>query len=197
MTAELTGFEYTDLTSEDALRIFILEPGIGDETIRCSLKEVSFEDAICQYEAISYVWGAADNITTIVVDGDSFKVTVNLAQALRRFRFQQIPRPLWADSICINQKNHAEKSHQVLNMGRVYQNAERVLCWLGTDEQGIAGACFDSIRMANQLIKLRWRDSWGFDNLTHDLKLPELASGDIDWHHFRHLMELPWFGRLW
>ena len=43
---------------------------------------------------------------------------------------------IWADAICINQEDDAEKSLEVAQMGKVYENARRVLIWLGdTDEE--------------------------------------------------------------
>lgn len=38
---------------------------------------------------------------------------------------------LWIDALCINQSDHREKNHQVGQMKSVYQNADRVLIWLG------------------------------------------------------------------
>jgi hypothetical protein len=38
---------------------------------------------------------------------------------------------LWVDAVCINQLDPVEKGHQVAQMGRIYENAERVVVWLG------------------------------------------------------------------
>lgn len=84
------------------------------------------------YEALSYCWG--DNkVLHPVLCGDFsvLWVTQNLHDALKAMRLEDKPRVLWADAICINQGNLSEKSFQVQQMADVYQNAERVLVWLG------------------------------------------------------------------
>ncbi|KAH0594630.1 hypothetical protein MHUMG1_07464 [Metarhizium humberi] len=44
----------------------------------------------------------------------------------------RVPRPMiWADIICINQEDVAEKSAQAAMMDRVYSNAMYTLAWLG------------------------------------------------------------------
>ncbi|KDN63517.1 putative heterokaryon incompatibility protein [Colletotrichum sublineola] len=41
---------------------------------------------------------------------------------------------LWVDAICIDQNSNREKSHQVQMMGRIYEAAKNVICWLGKAE---------------------------------------------------------------
>ena len=41
---------------------------------------------------------------------------------------------LWADAVCIDQKNPAEKNVQVPLMGLIYRKAVRVVVWLGIEE---------------------------------------------------------------
>lgn len=40
-------------------------------------------------------------------------------------------RLLWADAVCINQADDAERGSQVGMMGRIYGQAARTLVWLG------------------------------------------------------------------
>src|SRR5690349_15461535 len=67
----------------------------------------------------------------VICDWKTILVTRNLVEALRMFRRQQIPRALWADAICINQKDLEERSSQVQLMTRIYSEASAVLIWLG------------------------------------------------------------------
>lgn len=42
---------------------------------------------------------------------------------------------LWVDTLCINQTDLQERSHQVNMMGKIYSKADRVLIWLGEESQ--------------------------------------------------------------
>ncbi|EWZ80212.1 hypothetical protein BFJ70_g8064 [Fusarium oxysporum] len=55
----------------------------------------------------------------------------NLASALRALQYRYCKRLLWCDSICINQKEVAERSAQVQRMADLYQFSRRVIAWLG------------------------------------------------------------------
>jgi hypothetical protein len=48
-----------------------------------------------------------------------------------------MPRTMWIDAICMNQKDHAERAAQVAWMVHVYARAEKVLVWPGREfEEG-------------------------------------------------------------
>lgn len=97
------------------------------------------------FNAVSYVWGSQDgNHEDIIVNDTSIHVTKNLANALYDVHLQwdhddsQPPtstRVLWADAICINQKDPIEKSHQIPLMKKIYAGAEQVFAWVGRDPQ--------------------------------------------------------------
>lgn len=79
-----------------------------------------------QYEAISYTWGEPLVIYPLYVDdGKHVKATSNLDQALRRLRLPATSRLLWADAVCINQSNDAEKGTQIPLMIQIFRNAKR------------------------------------------------------------------------
>jgi len=77
------------------------------------------------------VWGDPDDKTEIEVDGSHFMVTRNLYDALKRLRKITQRRAIWADAICIDQRNQKEKGHQVKLMGNIYKMAAQVVMWLG------------------------------------------------------------------
>lgn len=56
--------------------------------------------------------------------------TRNLFGAVKRLRFPNQDRVLWIDALCINQKDAAERSHQVALMAKVYRQAKDVIAWL-------------------------------------------------------------------
>lgn len=77
----------------------------------------------------------------IYVNNRSLDVGENLYQFLEAYRTHQrleLPHPhavqchtLWIDALCIHQNNTDEKNHQVRQMGMIYENAAKVLVWLG------------------------------------------------------------------
>jgi hypothetical protein len=102
-------------------------------------------------EALSYVWGDTSGIHTLECSGMGIRITANLDYALRTLRFEDKPRTLWVDSICINQKNVFERSQQVRNMQEIYANAKPVLVWLGEESQKDASAFYSLRQLQHQL----------------------------------------------
>lgn len=62
-------------------------------------------------------------------------VTPNLEEALRYLQYDNVPRALGVDAICIDQKNPEERSKQVARKGEIYSKAIRVVAWLGPEEE--------------------------------------------------------------
>ena len=61
----------------------------------------------------------------------------NLVNAIRRIRDGKCTRSFWIDALCIDQNDEAdEKSTQIPLMRRIYQQAPKVLIYLGEDEDG-------------------------------------------------------------
>jgi len=61
-------------------------------------------------------------------------VRPNLAAALSHIRDADVERRIWIDALCINQSDVTERNQQVHMMGRTYSNAERVLVWIGLED---------------------------------------------------------------
>ena len=77
-------------------------------------------DSDPQYEAISYAWGDPSVTTPVILHGVEWPVTTNLATAFRYLRSPTNETIIWADAICINQKDIAERNAQVLIMVDIY-----------------------------------------------------------------------------
>lgn len=93
------------------------------------------EQQSSKYEAISYAWGAPVFRRQLTVRGKgTFNITESLHQALQRFRLSDDVRRLWADAVCINQKDIEERSAQVNIMAQIYAQARGVLVWLGPSQ---------------------------------------------------------------
>jgi hypothetical protein len=100
------------------------------------------------YEAVSYVWGGGPT-KYMTVDGAAIRIKSSLKSALQTFRRSRgagRTRRLWVDSVCINQDDISERTSQVVMMDLIFAGASRVLCWLGSDEDGLMNFAMEVIR---------------------------------------------------
>nr|RBQ85853.1 hypothetical protein FVER53263_09637 [Fusarium verticillioides] len=119
-------YVYTPFTDNFTIRILTLEPGTGNDPL---VGHLGFEnlDLSPQYEAISYCWGTGGRSSEIICDGKPLPLTESIEGALRRMRHATTQRRLWADQVCINQEDIAERSQQVSLMNAIYKGAKHVL----------------------------------------------------------------------
>ncbi|KAH7364796.1 heterokaryon incompatibility protein-domain-containing protein [Rhexocercosporidium sp. MPI-PUGE-AT-0058] len=124
---------YKDLNGErEEIRVLELAPGQSCDPIVGTLSTISFKsDPKPSYEALSYVWGDANDTSDISLSGHVVKITQNLEEALLRFRQPHHSRTLWVDAVCINQDDVEERSAQVEMMVQIYAKCTRVIIWLG------------------------------------------------------------------
>ncbi|KAK8039850.1 hypothetical protein PG993_008261 [Apiospora rasikravindrae] len=124
----------------EEIRLLRVAPSVPyDAQVSCEIVIARLEDdPLPDYAALSYVWGDATDTEGITVNGQPFQATKSLASALRQFRASYIagkardgPSLIWADAVCINQKDLAERGQQVAMMGLIYSKASRVISWLG------------------------------------------------------------------
>ncbi|RKU45392.1 hypothetical protein DL546_004382 [Coniochaeta pulveracea] len=111
-------------------RVVYLEKGTWDDTISCRLEVVAL-GIKPEYEAVSYVWGTAYDDVVILLNGHEFSVGETLASCLRHVRSTTEDKPLWADAICINQRDLEERNEQVALMRDIYSQCRGVIIWLG------------------------------------------------------------------
>ncbi|KAK6606664.1 hypothetical protein H4I95_04313 [Botrytis cinerea] len=156
-----------------------------------------------QYEALSYIWGSTENPVKAHVLGETstmIQIGASLAVALRQLRYTDKPRTLWIDSICINQSDIPERSHEIGRMRNIFSLADRTIIWLGEEADDSTSALFTIEHFAGQVEYiggglvaynpgtkfLEWRHS--------NLQLPY----DIKtWSSIRSLFQRPWFSRVW
>jgi hypothetical protein len=98
-----------------------------------------------KYEALSYVWGDASLRAPITVNGKELLITTNFHAYLNRLCHIYELRTIWVDTICIDQSNPDERSAQVQLMAQIYQQATRLLIWLG-EEGEYTDIAFTAIR---------------------------------------------------
>jgi hypothetical protein len=124
------------------------------------------------YNALSYVWGSSPERMLIICNNHELSITRNLYNALVQIWAVTPRQLLWADAVCINQKDDVEKGLQVGVMGEIYKAATTVLVWLGDEEESIA-------------------ESW--DIVQKNAKEPR----NLKKTAFDILLAHPWFTRAW
>jgi Heterokaryon incompatibility protein (HET) len=98
--------------------------------VRCRMKRICLDDSPV-YPALSYSWGDANDKRQIVLNDMEVSVNASLESALYHLRHRSATITLWADALCINQSDNGEKTEQVQQMKRIYQDASHVIVWLG------------------------------------------------------------------
>ncbi|KAH9209961.1 heterokaryon incompatibility protein-domain-containing protein, partial [Leptodontidium sp. 2 PMI_412] len=125
-------FTYTPLRSAQSTRLIKILPGEAISSIKCRIFEINLHDLpISGYTALSYCWGSASKTEPITLNQYPFRVTENLYAALQVLCGSHNTDLFWIDAICINQSDLEERSAQVQNMKKIYEQASRVVIWLG------------------------------------------------------------------
>jgi hypothetical protein len=93
-----------------------------------------------RFHALSYEWAKRYMSHKILVDGKELDISINLYSFLMAYRHNRqrhasssVVKYIWADQICIAQKDTEERNHQVGLMGRIFITAFRVIAWFGED----------------------------------------------------------------
>jgi hypothetical protein len=199
-------YSYEPLVHEKSFRTLELFAGEKDEPLRGSLRIQTLETVPCvtggsnwsvEYEILSYVWGSDTLSHQIHLDdGKVLAITANLHAALRTLRLADSPRLLWADGICINQKDNDEKGRQVSRMGTFYQAAKQCLIILGEEKDGseqvapLVEAIEDNMSLPGQNGHNIFGSAW-----RRGKELP--ADDDPAWKVLSALFLRPWWTRVW
>ena len=116
-------------------------------SLDCEL-EVCNTEKHPRYKALSYTWAQPYYTTSpderdflpefssfdyaLSCNGRPFRVTKNLFNAITTLVLDLKVQFLWVDAICINQADSlVERPQQVSLMGRIFEEADEVLVWLG------------------------------------------------------------------
>jgi hypothetical protein len=130
-------YQYAPLSTKMSIRLLSIEPGNPEESLYCSIQEVSLNDNP-SYLELSYTWGDLHDRCTIYIEDPSVDeeddieykhrrigITTNLQAVLLIFEISMIRSSSGRDAICIDQANVAERSEQVKLMPRIYELATR------------------------------------------------------------------------
>ncbi|ETI29141.1 hypothetical protein G647_01594 [Cladophialophora carrionii CBS 160.54] len=144
---------HSSLPTSQSFQLLELQPELKDSiTIRLIVTDLHNAPA---FDALSYTWenplsqfiDDSSNFTdtakfNLLCGGRKIPIKGNLHRALLRLRDldlsrfgRSVSKYLFADAICINQGDHKEKAAQVRMMGEIFAAAEKVLGWLGPEDQ--------------------------------------------------------------
>ncbi|KAH6638780.1 heterokaryon incompatibility protein-domain-containing protein [Boeremia exigua] len=195
-------YEYTPLNdTKRHIRLLHLQPsdkinpgqnlsGSERDPIICTFSVASLDDNP-SYEALSYVLGNADNTASIVLEGHEFLVNSSLESILRHVRKDR-ERVLWVDALCIDQANLNERSHQVLEMHRIYSQAWCVIAFLGETWKG----CDSAINLVDFIAShpdTHWDSASEQSINSHEFDVHSLPLFDS----IIRLLASPWWSRVW
>ncbi|KAI0160612.1 heterokaryon incompatibility protein-domain-containing protein [Xylariaceae sp. FL1272] len=198
---------YEVLPSPRHIRLLQLHSALtDDDLIVYDLCPVSIDECP-EFEALSYTWGSPEESRKRVrcaSTGCETQIQPRLESALRCLRPSSGIRVLWADALCINQADYAERSIQVQLMCDIFSQAVRTIIWFGNDPTGDGRRAIPVLQriardldslgppeefqvLRNREIEFERFDKWVKDvNLTRD-----------DWAAVSRFFEFPWFGRAW
>lgn len=160
--------------------------------IHGKLTTYALSEAPC-YEALSYTWGNIREEKSVLINGSDRLIPANVHEALLHMlqmasedKFWPRLR-IWVDSVCINQKDKAERSSQVSQMQDIFARATRCLAWLGAAHDTTSLA-FDTLQNSSVIYKTR--DGAG---------IPKYVAQDKDERAaaVEEVLSRPWFARIW
>ncbi|KAK4647041.1 uncharacterized protein QC761_122060 [Podospora bellae-mahoneyi] len=199
-------YAYTPIDLKtDAIRLIRLLRGRVDEPVRCELFETFLHQVEgVPYESLSYAWGDAPISKEIELCGKKAAVTENLYLALSCLRQPDEDRILWVDALCIDQRSHREKNHQVKQMRLVYSNAQNVHIWLGpgTDDIDLLMGLMSQLdKRATKRKNCRrnspdaWVKEWSI--LVKRDGTGETSIKTCRVNALKDMLSRPWFKRVW
>lgn len=165
---------------------------------KMEITKVPPPDSTGSYHALSYVWGSAGPdeklAVPVKINDVPTKIYPSLHAALMAIWNEDPSAPVWADALCINQSNTAEKSIQIAMMSTIYKGAHTVDVWLGK----LGALDREPMWRAWQVIKM--------ESSNTGMSLPEIAQTvypeEYDWrpalvNSMLLLSQNPWFWRVW
>ncbi len=198
-------FDYPPLPGPNYIRLLHLEPpGKDPSKLTGYLKAHNLDDKP-DYEAISYAWGDHPEFNRAIhMNGQVLRITGNLCAALMAYSYANRTRVLWADAICINQADNAEKTQQVAIMADIYSRAKIVQVWLAPASEATEAAMrflealskrANSLGVDEKVDQPRFVPDFPSVKMSDEDALP-LICGAIA-AHVDYLLFRSWFNRVW
>lgn len=138
-------YVYTPLSGSRQIRLLKIHPALSLDDPRHWVELiVTSLDKAPKYVALSYSWGDPLPRTDIYCSGSRLAIGSSLHNALRYLWPAATPgaKPLylWADAVCINQEDIAERNAQVRIMSDIYATATTTTIWLGEEDEYVVRA---------------------------------------------------------
>ncbi|KAF4948993.1 hypothetical protein FGADI_9278 [Fusarium gaditjirri] len=208
---QYTYMPLSNSSDSSEIRLIKLHPGSGDDPLRADILHASLDDPRVAggYEAVSYAWEDGHTTDKLETPRGVLLITPSLFHALHRFRLKDESRILWADAVCINQSDNAEKASQVALMNEIYASAACTLVYLGREANGsevVGELLIRFARASSSLYRLYGRH--GMEVLRHigstspamRAIFEEFGLQDLEhpsWKALAKLWGRPWFRRVW
>jgi hypothetical protein len=190
-------YTYKNL-AEGHIRLLSLHPGEGDDELRGMVYHVPVREA-GKYRAVSYVWGEVKWTHSMWTPEGTIPMTESLHSALKWMRNSKEPMVLWADAVCINQNDGADKARQIRLLPLIFELATSVLAYIGDSTH--SDAALETLMQIHVKEALRGRKGpWPKElpeiPLSWNGEAIPLASDPI-WNDIVALFERSWFHRAW
>lgn len=193
---------YSPLSRElEHIRLLVVQAGPKHEDAYCNLRIVSLLDRP-MYETISYVWGDAKVRGSIHLNGEPMDVPASSEGAIRRVKLPDKDRIIWIDAVCIDQKNVAERGHQVGIMDKIYEKGRLNLICLdfigdrGEDVVETVESILQDARRETNDLKDFGKTVFGYDQIAFVPSNTPL-SVTVDLQPLLDFLASAWFGRKW
>jgi heterokaryon incompatibility protein (HET) len=124
-------------------------------------------------------------------------VTRNLYEVLEALRLTTHPRKLWVDALCINQADFKERASQVNTMRQIYEEAKKVIVWLGPQRDN-SDLALDLLQKLSSIRQKPFDFAPYGVILLKDLSKAGLPDAfDPAWAAVNSLLGRSWFSRVW
>jgi hypothetical protein len=132
MAVNTAGFVHTPLATDGHyIRLLRLDSTASEEPLRLSLRACKFAEKPA-HNSLSYEWGDTVADRPILINDRLFFIRENLHSFLKVLASSDYRDSyFFADAICINQDDIAERNAQIQRVSDLYAQAENVLVWLG------------------------------------------------------------------
>lgn len=189
-------YTYSLLHSGNEIRLLRLSGKVWGPQIQGKLVHTQI-DKLPSYECISHRWGDSTEQRQIVLNGQTLNVSPSVHNILCQRRAFFWSRLIWVDSVCINQEDPKEKSHQVRKMQTIYAKAARVTVCLGDSPD--AHLARRLIRDIYAHLTVFERKEWS--NVIGGWYIKRQEENDWntppEWLALRKLFRNSWFERCW
>ncbi|KAI1619917.1 heterokaryon incompatibility protein-domain-containing protein [Exophiala viscosa] len=202
-------YEYDSINSEaGTIRLLRVNRAIyRADVLECELIVCNIPN-IPAYDALSYCWGQPLFDHSLLCNGRRMNIGKSLHAALQRYRQAEDSEKqeyLWADAICVNQKDTSERSQQLSLMRQIYESAQTVRVDLGDApvtgwSEGynlcqLLDVAEQEAGLMRELQSTQGRDEITTERILERFGLP--AMGDPPWIDLLRLFESPWWTRTW